>query len=71
MHCDSLDENDVSKDVAAFAQHLGELGSKFILDPTASQFKTPPDYRKGRGRGFLTKKPSKRARELMIRMVWQ
>lgn len=42
-----------------------------ILDPTASQFKTPPPYHLGRGRGFLTKNPSKRAREMMDRMVWQ
>lgn len=41
------------------------------LDPTVSQFKTPPDYSKGRGRGFLTKKPSKRARAMMQAMVWQ
>ncbi len=41
------------------------------LDPTAAQFKTPPPYELGRGRGFLTKKPSKRARELMRTMVWQ
>jgi hypothetical protein len=42
-----------------------------ILDPTVSQFKTRPDYTKARGSGFLTKKPSKRARELMKKMVWQ
>lgn len=34
-----------------------------ILDPTVSQFKTPPDYSNGRGRGFLMKEPSKRARK--------
>ena len=42
-----------------------------VIDPTASQFKTPPPYDKGRGCGFLTKQPSKRARALMDRMVWQ
>lgn len=42
-----------------------------ILDPTVWQFKTTPPYDKGRGSGFLTKKPSKRARELMKRMLWQ
>ena len=26
-----------------------------VVDPTASQFKTQPNYAKGRGRGFLTK----------------
>lgn len=39
-----------------------------ILDPTASQFRTPVPYEKGRGRGFLTKKPSKRAQELINRI---
>ena len=42
-----------------------------ILDPTAAQFKTPPPYHLGRGRGFLTKAPSKRARALMQQLVWQ
>ena len=42
-----------------------------IIDPTGVQFTTLPDYKKGRGRGFLTKKPSKRARAMMERMVWQ
>lgn len=42
-----------------------------IVDPTVSQFKTKPDYSKGRGRGFLTKKPSKRARVLMDQLVFQ
>lgn len=42
-----------------------------VVDPTASQFETPPPYHLGRGRGFLTKQPSKRAREMMRRMVYQ
>jgi hypothetical protein len=42
-----------------------------IIDPTVKQFKTRPDYSKGRGCGFLTKKPSKRARELMRKLLWQ
>lgn len=42
-----------------------------VLDPTAKQFKTPVPYEKARGRGFLTKRPSKRARRLMKAMVWQ
>lgn len=41
------------------------------LDPTASQFDTLPDYTKARGRGFLTKAPSKRARAMMHAMVYQ
>lgn len=46
-------------------------GHAEVLDPTASQFKTAPDYSKARGCGFLTKEPSKRARALMERMLWQ
>jgi len=42
-----------------------------VIDPTASQFKTPPPYHLGRGRGFLTKQPSRRARALMETMLWQ
>lgn len=42
-----------------------------IMDPTASQFREPPRYELGRGRGFLTRRPSKRAAEMMQRMVWQ
>jgi hypothetical protein len=36
-----------------------------ILDPTEDQFETLPDYDKGVGRGFLTKNPSRRAREIL------
>lgn len=42
-----------------------------VLDPTRKQFKVTPDYYAGRGRGFLTKKPSKRAKALMEIMLWQ
>lgn len=45
--------------------------SGLILDPTRPQFRTPPDYPRARGKGFLTKQPSRRARELMDRIVWQ
>lgn len=48
-----------------------EVEKRVIIDPTKSQFKIPPDYSKGVGCGFLTKGPSKRARELMERLVWQ
>lgn len=41
-----------------------------IVDPTWKQFKTVPNYRKFKGKGFLTKKPSKRAKELMKRLLW-
>jgi hypothetical protein len=49
----------------------GRYALKVILDPTKKQFRRAPDYSKARGRGFLTKKPSKRARELMKTLVWQ
>ncbi len=41
------------------------------IDPTAKQFKTLPDYSKAVGTGFLTKRPSKKARELMKKLLWQ
>jgi len=41
------------------------------LDPTAVQFTSPPPYEKARGRGFLTRMPSDRARKLMDMIVWQ
>jgi hypothetical protein len=39
-----------------------------IIDPTADQFTTPVPYEKAKGKGFLTKKPSKRAQVLLGRM---
>lgn len=39
-----------------------------VVDLTAEQFTDTPPYSKGRGRGFLTKKPSKRAQEILVRM---
>ena len=42
--------------------------SGFILDLTYNQFKSPLDYTKARGTGFLTKEPSKRAKMLLIRI---
>lgn len=50
------------------------LKNKFtgeILDLTVAQFGTMPDYSFGRGRGFLTKEPSRRAVDLMNQLVWQ
>lgn len=51
-----------------FVRHEGEphwyLKDKLsgeIVDPTVSQFKSPPDYSLGKGKGFLTSRPSKRA----------
>lgn len=40
-----------------------------ILDITANQFHTTPDYSKARGRGFLTKRPSNKTREVLERLL--
>jgi hypothetical protein len=42
-----------------------------IIDPTKQQFRCKVDYSKARGRGFLTRKPSKRAKKLMNKLLWQ
>jgi hypothetical protein len=42
-----------------------------IVDPTVKQFKTTPPYGLARGGGFLTKRPSQRARLLMKMLLWQ
>lgn len=42
-----------------------------ILDPTRKQFRKRPPYELGRACGFLTKNPSKRAKKLMNKMLWQ
>jgi hypothetical protein len=39
-----------------------------ILDITAAQFDTPVSYDRGRGCGFLTKQPSKRAQKVIDRV---
>lgn len=44
--------------------------SGLLLDLTASQFHSAPPYHLARGIGFLTKKPSRRARDMMELMVW-
>ena len=38
-----------------------------IVDVTASQFRTPVPYELAKGKGFLTKKPSKRAKAVIER----
>jgi len=50
-----------------FLKHTSGL----IIDTTVSQFKTKPKYENAIGCGFLTKQPSKRAKDLMKKMVWQ
>ena len=43
-----------------------------VVDITATQFGcAPPRYATARGTGFLTKGPSKRAKEMMDKLVWQ
>ena len=39
-----------------------------VIDPTAGQFQSTPDYAQGRGKGFLTQKPSKRAAIVLARL---
>ena len=36
-----------------------------VIDPTVDQFATPVPYAKGKGKGFLTLQPSKRAQALL------
>ena len=45
--------------------------SGIVMDPTVRQFKNSPNYSKARGRGFLTKEPSKRAVKMMWELCWQ
>ena len=39
-----------------------------VVDPTAAQFATPVPYELGKGKGFLTAQPSKRARIVIQRL---
>lgn len=40
-----------------------------ILDPTSAQFDRPVPYERAKGCGFLTKEPSRRAREIIGRLA--
>ena len=40
-----------------------------VVDVTHWQFRTPVPYDQGRGKGFLTPNPSKRAKEMMRRIA--
>ena len=57
-----------------FIRHEGEphwylqVDGVGVVDPTAGQFTSAPDYSAGRGRGFLTTEPSKRAETLLQRV---
>lgn len=57
----------VGGDTHWYLKHDGGM----ILDVTRGQFDGVVDYSRGRGTGFLTRGPSRRARELMGRLVWQ
>lgn len=55
-------------DMRWFLKHI----SGIILDPSRQQFGGYlPDYTLAKGAGFLTKTPSKRARNLMEMLTWQ
>lgn len=61
-YCASYEENGKS------STHWWVEVEDWIVDPTASQYTMvgeKPPYYLGRGKGFLTKKPSKRARQLI------
>ena len=48
--------------------YLSDSGE--VLDPTKEQFSTSVDYSAGKGKGFLTKRPSKRATTLIKRALY-
>ncbi len=50
-----------------FLRHASGL----VLDLTAAQFESTPDYSLSRGCGFLTREPSARAADLMEILVWK
>jgi hypothetical protein len=52
-----------------FLRH--KSSSEIVLDPSAKQFLTLPDYTKARGCGFLTRIPSAAARRLLQQMTWK
>lgn len=47
--------------------------SGIIIDPSIKQFRNGrlPDYGKAKGTGFLTRRPSRRARKLIKELTWQ
>ena len=53
------------------APHWFVVIDGWLHDPTAGQFATPVPYEKAKGKGFLTKEPSRRAQEVMRRMGWR
>lgn len=57
-----------------FIRHLGcphwflKRQDGMVMDLTAGQFQSPVEYERAIGKGFLTKKPSKRAKVLIKRI---
>lgn len=47
-----------------YLKHTGEKGTRYI-DITESQFNSPVPHAEGKGKGFLTKNPSKRAKDVI------
>jgi hypothetical protein len=45
--------------------YLLNVRTRQVFDPTAAQFGTPVAYAAGRGCGFLTRRPSARARTVL------
>ena len=66
MGRDGLTPQNIRHEGASHWYLLADDGT--ILDPTADQFSTPVPYEAGRGKGFLTKQPSKRAQEVIRRV---
>lgn len=48
-----------------YLRWLAPNGETYYLDATAEQFATVPPYAEGKGRGFLTSQPSRRASEVL------
>jgi hypothetical protein len=57
----------VGRETHWFLRHTSGL----VIDVTSRQFPRAPRYAKARGCGFLTRRPSRRARTLMRQLVWQ
>lgn len=49
--------------------YLKHDATGLIYDLTADQFSSPVPYKQGRGKGFLTKYPSKRAKVILERIA--
>lgn len=57
-----------------FVRHEGEphwfvMRDGEVIDHTAAQFNTPVPYHRAKGKGFLTKRPSRRAQSVLDRLI--